>query len=218
MANSLKADGSWGTFASFGRGLGHALAVKALQRAAFAGEKVDPAAVRQVTAALNATPGANLPGNTLQLYDAASRLGVLQDAQLIEAAAKARRVKGKLVGNAKPAPNAELDQAFARVVQDAENNPRFLLGFGNLGGEEFISHMLVSEALALRGKEPWNQWQNSVGRLIASEQNADGSWTGRHCISGTTVPTAGAVLTMLSANAPQQLGDAKALVRASQRR
>ena len=56
-------------------------------------------------------------------------------------------------------------------------------GFGNNGGEEYLSYMMTSEALAQQGKEDWLKWRQSIGPKFKQSQNPNGSWSGQHCIT-----------------------------------
>ncbi|HTM22978.1 MAG TPA: hypothetical protein VL172_20790, partial [Kofleriaceae bacterium] len=82
------------------------------------------------------------------------------------------------------------------------DDPAFIRGFGNNGGEEFLSYMLVSEALAAKGEADWKKWDASITKLVDGVQNQDGSWTGHHCITGRTFCTAAALLVLMADRAP----------------
>ncbi|MCB9744427.1 MAG: hypothetical protein H6740_17650 [Alphaproteobacteria bacterium] len=102
-------------------------------------------------------------------------------------------------GGAMSAPAQEAQDAMARRVdKDAEV---LMSGFGSVGGEEMLSYMMISDALAEEGGATWEKWDERMGAYLLSIQNADGSWVGHHCITSPVFVTAGAVLT-LSADAP----------------
>lgn len=63
-------------------------------------------------------------------------------------------------------------------------------GFGNNGGEEYLSYMMTSEALAQQGKEDWLKWRQSIGPKFKQSQNPNGSWSGQHCITSPVFCTA----------------------------
>ncbi|CAG0999680.1 hypothetical protein PLCT2_02994 [Planctomycetaceae bacterium] len=88
--------------------------------------------------------------------------------------------------------------AYARF--EAENkkldDPNYLKGFGNNGGEEFISFMLCSESLVISGGDNWKKWTQQMHETYKGIQNGDGSWSGHHCISNPVVCTAAALLCM----------------------
>jgi hypothetical protein len=63
-------------------------------------------------------------------------------------------------------------------------------GFGNNGGEEYLSYMMTSEALAQQGKEDWLKWRQSIGPKFKQSQNPNGSWCGQHCITSPVFCTA----------------------------
>jgi hypothetical protein len=74
---------------------------------------------------------------------------------------------------------------------DDEN---YLAGFGNNGGEEFISYMMSSESIVITGGDNWNNWNKKMHTMFEKIQNADGSWSGHHCITSPVICTAAAIL------------------------
>jgi hypothetical protein len=76
-------------------------------------------------------------------------------------------------------------------------------GFG--GGEEYLSLMLLNEVLLSRGSKDWDK---SVGTALERQQNRDGSWVGKHCLTGKNFCTA-AVLLMLTADRSPAVQDAR---------
>lgn len=78
-------------------------------------------------------------------------------------------------------------------------NDQLLSGFGNNGGEEFLSYMLTSESLVLQGGDTWPYWEEKMITRMSKIQLADGSWTGHHCITSPVFCTA-AVIQCLTAD------------------
>ncbi|NNC87908.1 MAG: hypothetical protein HKN82_05545 [Akkermansiaceae bacterium] len=107
------------------------------------------------------------------------------------------QVELKKIEDAEVAKDAAV-QAVAASVQDAA----FVQGFGNNGGEEFLSYMNISESLRLEGGKEWKEWDQKITATINDAQNEDGSWSGHHCITGRTFCTAGALLTLMADRAP----------------
>lgn len=66
-------------------------------------------------------------------------------------------------------------------------------GFGNNGGEEYLSYMLTSEALAQQGPNEWLKWKQSIESKFKQSQNPNGSWSGHHCITSPVFCTAAIV-------------------------
>jgi hypothetical protein len=108
--------------------------------------------------------------------------------------------------------HAEDDAKTSRKAADASqaklaerlSDPRFVSGFGSNGGEEFLSYLLMSEALLAKGGDEWTKWDVRVTKLATGVQNGDGSWTGHHCITGRTFCTAAALLLLMADRAPVQ--------------
>ncbi|HLF62345.1 MAG TPA: prenyltransferase/squalene oxidase repeat-containing protein [Saprospiraceae bacterium] len=90
--------------------------------------------------------------------------------------------------------------AEAYVVNRSANeqlqNDDVLNGFGNNGGEEFLSFMMTSESMVSTGTQEWDQWHAKMTNLLSSVQNKDGSWSGQHCITSPVFCTAAVILTM----------------------
>ncbi len=89
-----------------------------------------------------------------------------------------------------------------RLLVRQASDERFLKGFGNNGGEEFLSYMNISESLFVKGGKEWDEWDKSITKGIQGFQNKDGSWSGHHCITGRTFCTSAAILCLLADRMP----------------
>lgn len=69
-----------------------------------------------------------------------------------------------------------------------------LQGFGNNGGEEFLSYLMNSESLVIDGGAEWTAWNDKMHERLAKIQNGDGSWSGHHCITSPVFCTAAVTL------------------------
>ncbi len=69
-----------------------------------------------------------------------------------------------------------------------------LNGFGNNGGEEFLSYLQTGESLLVSKDEDWKKWYDDMSGRILKIQNADGSWNGHHCITSPVFCTATSLL------------------------
>jgi hypothetical protein len=99
------------------------------------------------------------------------------------------------------ASGAAADKIEGALVANLDNSS-FIAGFGNNGGEEFLSYMMISESLVVKGGDEWGKWDNSITSLVNKVQNEDGSWTGHHCITGRTFCTAAALLVLMGDRTP----------------
>jgi len=72
--------------------------------------------------------------------------------------------------------------------------------FSQAGGEEFLAFHLITETMLQKGGDDWKTWFTTVRDKLVSVQNADGSWTGHHCITSRTFCTAAAILVLTSPN------------------
>ncbi len=81
------------------------------------------------------------------------------------------------------------------VAQDRE----VMNGFGNNGGEEFMSFLQTGESLIINDDKEWKNWYDSMSATLTGIQNNDGSWNGHHCITSPVFCTA-TCLMILSIN------------------
>jgi hypothetical protein len=88
-------------------------------------------------------------------------------------------------------------EKYGELLKKLED-PQYLKGFGNNGGEEFISFMLCSESLVITGGEEWKDWNEQMHDTYKGIQNADGSWNGHHCITSPVVCTAATLLCLMA--------------------
>src|SRR5262249_48285691 len=103
-------------------------------------------------------------------------------------------------------------QANEKALQEIAANigsKQFLKGFGNNGGEEFLSYMNISETLFAQGGDAGEKWDRQGCETITKVQNEDGSWSGHHCITGRTFCTSAALLTMMADRAPLPVAEVK---------
>jgi len=84
----------------------------------------------------------------------------------------------------------------AKAAREAMKDESFLRGFGTYGGEEHVSYMMTSEALAKVGGDEWSRWDKNIRTRLAFIQRADGTWRGDHCITSTTFCTAASLITL----------------------
>jgi hypothetical protein len=88
--------------------------------------------------------------------------------------------------------DALLGEAQRGIVAKLEDK-NFIAGFGSNGGEEFLSYLNIGESLFQKGGGDWSKWDNAMSGNLNTIQNADGSWSGHHCITGRTFCTAAAL-------------------------
>jgi Prenyltransferase and squalene oxidase repeat len=178
--------------------------------------------------------GGGVPGAAMPKAGAASDAGIKLYAQGQGAGNSQDIINGlrldaekakKVIADGK-APKAEKDKAEKTVEEfkkadDANDklqtelaknarDDKFVAGFGNNGGEEFLSFMNISEALILKGGKDWDDWDTKMAKGMEKAQDKDGSWQGHHCITGKTFCTAGALLVLMADRTPFPLEVIKA--------
>ena len=64
-------------------------------------------------------------------------------------------------------------------LSDEAQREDVMSGFGNNGGEEFLSYLQTGESMIINKDQSWQNWyENMSGRLLKI-QNNDGSWQGQ---------------------------------------
>lgn len=144
----------------------------------------------------------------VELYAFASNMrNVATDAKAAEEMVDAAEKVGKVPPTARPDAAtlkqlgvddqraSAMEQAFTMntVAKVRAFDEQVLDGFGNNGGEEFLSYQMKGEALVIDGGEEWAKWSTKMNERLAKVQNQDGSWSGHHCITSPTFCTATAI-------------------------
>ncbi|MEM7354757.1 MAG: hypothetical protein AAF657_28370 [Acidobacteriota bacterium] len=220
-------DGTFAANQGWASVLSTSIANKALTRSRQAGAAVSDEALekiaRQASEGYDEARGDFRDGDSygtsagVKLYKDGAGLAALDDLSKTDSkeALEARRV---LASEASAEEKRRASSKLERLEQTKQKKERalstmaaqlsdraFVAGFGSSGGEEYLSYMNISEALATQGGEPWEEWNGRVSDSLAEAQNGDGSWSGHHCITGRTFVTASALLTLMADRAPRPL-------------
>jgi hypothetical protein len=129
-----------------------------------------------------------------------------------EAVTKAKR-EGKLPQSASPSAENLQKLGYAKddalqfatayeVYQSAKVEAQredVMSGFGNNGGEEFLSYLQTGESMIIAKDNSWQDWYDNMSGRLLKIQNNDGSWQGHHCITSPVFCTATCLL-ILSVN------------------
>ncbi|MBK8208237.1 MAG: hypothetical protein IPK87_15780 [Planctomycetes bacterium] len=210
-------DGGWIT-AGWAPVLQSAMFNQALELAELAGREVDPAVLSRSRDYLShdvdveggKTGAAKRPTSAgVAFYAGASALRATAadsaEVELVmERAIKDRVLPAKAevsdtnlrkIGYSEEAAAAKVKAYRAHETLVAKlNDEAYLRGFGNNGGEEFICYMLSSESIVITGHDTWDTWNKKLRDTFEKIQNADGSWSGHHCISSPVLCTAAVML------------------------
>jgi hypothetical protein len=151
----------------------------------------------------------------ISIYKFSAQAGGLQDAvnTTRPAAQRAQEVLANADAPREAKAEAQATLEKVRTLEEASeaatsgilkrlDDKQFIAGFGNNGGEEFLSYMNISETLLVKGGQEWKTWDKSICENLHRVQNEDGSWSGQHCITGRTFCTSTALLTLLADRAP----------------
>ncbi len=225
------ADGSW-TAGGWAPVLQSSLSCSALELAQVAGKRIDRQVLTRArkyqkdnfSVATGRASSKDAAGVELYSFSGAQR-GNAADARVAEDLVQEAKTKGTL------SPDAEVSAESLKQIGVSEDRAQtlgraamqnsaqiarlgdesLLAGFGNNGGEEFLSYLLTSESMVIAGGDNWGKWNDKMHARLEKIQNSDGSWSGHHCITSGVFCTA-AVLQCLTTDrdAPVLLSIAKA--------
>lgn len=94
------------------------------------------------------------------------------------------------------------------IYQSAKNKAQqedVMKGFGNNGGEEFLSYLQTGESMVINKDTEWKQWYDDMTGRLLKIQNNDGSWNGHHCITSPVFCTATCLLVLSINNDTEKL-------------
>jgi hypothetical protein len=215
-------DGSFAGNNGWAAVLSQGLCSKALNMASRSGAKVSKEALdkdqKQNRSGLDLAKGdfsapasAAEPTNAgVSLYREGAKLDGLREKSKADAARKT--AAEKTISDAyAPAPaKAQAQQEMKEIAEDERaakvagsavsqklRDSQYTAGFGNNGGEEFLSYLNVTEGAREQGGKDWNDWREKMLKTVCGAQNSDGSWAGEHCITGRTFCTGAALMTLL---------------------
>jgi hypothetical protein len=142
-----------------------------------------------------------------------------KDARKVEEEIKKAKDEGKIDANA-PATTETLqaigystDEALKystayEVYQSAKVTAQrddVMNGFGNNGGEEFLSYLQTGESMIINKDVSWEKWFDNMSGRLLKIQNDDGSWQGHHCITSPVFCTATCLLILAVNNDVEKL-------------
>ena len=196
--NQLK-DGSWNIAGGWAPILGTSMASRSLYIAQQKGVAVSTgtmAKVEEYTLNAQAAPapgvGAGAAGGvgvaSSAVTVASAGVPLYFDAQALEQFSRMGRTDGARLENAKK----------VKEIAGKLSDPRFVSGFGSIGGEEFFSYLNISDGLHRAGGKEWEKWNSDMKLKLIHLQDEDGTWSGQHCITGRVAVTSAAILLLLA--------------------
>lgn len=131
-----------------------------------------------------------------------------KEARRVEESMEKAKSEGKIAKDAAPSAENLMKLGYSRdeavryntsyeVYQSAKVQAQrddVLDGFGNNGGEEFLSYLQTGESMVINKDNSWQTWYDNTSGRILKIQNNDGSWNGHHCITSPVFCTASCVL------------------------
>lgn len=128
---------------------------------------------------------------------AMERMEIAKDSGVIAADAEVTEENLQQIGLSRvEAEEWANDYRTNEATRDQLQSEEVLSGFGNNGGEEFISYMMTSESLVITGGDAWDDWNEKMMERLSKIQNPDGSWSGHHCITSPVFCTAAVIMTL----------------------
>ena len=219
LARSQSNDGSWNDRGGWAAVLQSAMANNAFEMADEAGISVDEEVLEKSRAYqrsnIDSESGAVRTESAagISLYSIASnQRATAKAASTVQKVMDQARREGRLDARAEPSVDNlqqlgfDADEAKKMADSYKQNeitrqmlkDDSVLAGFGNNGGEEFLSFMMTSESLVVTGGKDWEAWYTKMYNLLSHIQNEDGSWSGHHCITSPVFCTAAVVMAMLA--------------------
>ena len=215
---SQQADGSWGGEGGWAPVLQSSLSTSALEIAATSGKRVDKQVLERARGyqkgnydvGSGRASGAAAAGVELYAFGGAFRANAA-DASEAKRLVDGAKARGELPAEAPVsaenlakagAGEADKVRKLAAAYDQNESqierlgDEQLLSGFGNNGGEEFLSYLMTSETMLIAGGDKFHQWQDKMQGRLSKIQNTDGSWSGHHCISSPVFCTAAVVQTL----------------------
>ena len=213
LQSSLEQNGSWGK-GGWAPVLQSSLGTTALELAQVAGKDINLDGLRRArayqkgnfnakTGAVDASPAAGVALYSFAGAQRASAGEARAAQQLVDDAKKAGKLDPSAavnvenlrkigVGDEKARDLAEADEASRAQIARLDDES-LLRGFGNNGGEEFLSYLMTSESLVITGGDSWTKWNQKIIGRLGKIQNPNGSWNGHHCISSPVFCTAAVI-------------------------
>jgi hypothetical protein len=135
-----------------------------------------------------------------ELMDEAKKLGKIEkDAKLNK-----ENLEKIGVSRAKAAEYDVADKVYKSAKVKAMRED-VMNGFGNNGGEEFLSFLQTGESMVVKKDNDWKKWYDNMAGKLIKIQNPDGSWNGHHCITSPAFCTATSLLILSIENDIQNL-------------
>ena len=131
-----------------------------------------------------------------------------KEAQKAEVVVQKAKKEGKLKADAKvseenlvalgysttESKNLSTAYSINKVAKDEAIKEEVMAGFGNNGGEEFLSFLMTGESMLMQGGDNFKKWYDMMSAKLVNIQNRDGSWNGHHCITSPVFCTATCLL------------------------
>lgn len=145
-------------------------------------------------------------GSAVEAKEAEELLADAKKSGKIEKEAKLNKESLERIGvpRAKAAEYDVADKVYRSAKVKAMRED-VMNGFGNNGGEEFLSFLQTGESMVIKKDNDWKKWYDNMAGKLIKIQNQDGSWNGHHCITSPAFCTATSLLILSIENDIQNL-------------
>ena len=124
----------------------------------------------------------------IDMVEKAKREGKIKDDKVTEDNLKAAGA------NSTDAKQLVTAYSINQASQAQATSEKVMTGYGNNGGEEFMSFLMTGESMLMQGGDNWKKWYDMMSGKLVNIQNTDGSWNGHHCITSPVFCTATCLL------------------------
>jgi len=197
-------DGSWNIAGGWAPILGTSMASQSLYVANAKGVAGDGKAMAQVesyTAKTSGGGGGAGSGVAASMSGGSARIGGMATSVEVSAASAGvslyKRAQ-ELEQLSRTPDDRKKNAGQINAIQGQLADPKFVAGFGSIGGEEFFSYLNISDRLRRAGGPEWERWNGDMKAKILKMQNEDGTWAGHHCITGRVAVTSAAILILVA--------------------
>jgi hypothetical protein len=204
--NQLK-DGSWNVAGGWAPILGTSLASQSLYVAKAKGVAVAQPAMDRVetysmatavpSAGVTVSAGGGAAGGVVSRDSARGFAAPRAELSAVSAGIPLYKRAQEMEQLSRTEADRKKNAAAINAIEQELSDPRFVAGFGSIGGEEFFSYLNISDGLHRAGGEPWRKWNQEMTARLLSMQNEDGTWAGHHCITGRVAVTSAAILMLM---------------------
>jgi len=195
-------DGSWNVAGGWAPILGTSLASQSLYAAKAKGvavaapamDRVEMYAMASAAPPVSATGSGGVGGGSIRVGGVIGGVMSRTEVSAVAAGVPLYKRAQEMEQLSRTEADRKKNLVAINTIEKELADPRFVAGFGSIGGEEFFSYLNISDSLHRTGGPPWRKWNAEMTAKLLTMQNEDGTWAGHHCITGRVAVTSAAIL------------------------